>query len=328
MKFLVVGAGSIGRRHAQNLMTLDAGDVAVCDTDADAVAAATSTLGVKGYGALAEALAAGPDAVIVSTPTHRHLEVACAALEANAHVLVEKPVALSSDSVLALAELAAARERTARVACNMRFHPGVSALRAALESGAAGRVRVIRAWFSHYLPNWRPYRDYRQTYSARRAEGGGILLEGVHEIDYVRWLGGEIEAIDAWAARLSALEIDAEDTASLRLRLAGGVAGLVDLDALGVVKRRGAEIVGDEAVLRWTSDGKAPEIVTVTRETARVREVLLEIDSYDGNLMYLEQLRAFLAVTRGEAAPLATVQDATRALEVALQARAIAESRA
>jgi predicted dehydrogenase len=328
MKFLVVGAGSIGRRHAQNLMTLDAGDVSVCDPDGDAVAAATSTLGLKGYAALDEALAAGPDAVLVCTPTDLHLDVARAAVEATAHVFIEKPVALSLDGVAALGEQAGARERTVRVACNMRFHPGVTALRAAIESGAAGRVRMIRAWFAHYLPSWRPYRDYRRTYSARRAEGGGILLEGVHEIDYVRWLGGEIEAIDAWAARLSALEIDAEDAASLRLRLAGGAAGLIDLDALSVVKRRGAEIVGDEAVLRWTSDGKAPEVVSVVRETARAREVLLQIENYDGNLMYLEQLRAFLAAMRGEPSPLAGVQDGARALEIALQARAIAESRA
>ena len=159
MKCLVVGAGSIGRRHAQNLLTLDAGDVSVCDPDADAVAAATSTLGVKGYAALDEALAAGPDAVLVCTPTHRHLDVARAALEADAHLFIEKPVALSLEGVAALVELAAARARTVRVGCNMRFHPGVTALRSAIEAGAAGRVRMIRAWFSHYLPNWRPSRD-------------------------------------------------------------------------------------------------------------------------------------------------------------------------
>src|SRR5207249_1712700 len=117
------GVGSIGRRHAGNLLRLDAGDVAVCDSDAAAVAAATASLGVKGYAVLADALAAGPEAVLVCTPTHRHLDVALAAVEAGAHVFIEKPVTLTLDGVPALEAAARARGRVVRVACNMRFHP-------------------------------------------------------------------------------------------------------------------------------------------------------------------------------------------------------------
>jgi predicted dehydrogenase len=325
MRLLVAGAGSIGRRHTENLLRLDAGDVAVFDPDARVVGAVTTALGVKGYATLADALDAGPEAVLVCTPTHRHLEVARAALEAGAHVFIEKPVALSLEGVAELGTTARERGRVVAVGCNMRFHPGVAALRTALAAGVVGRAVCVRARFSHFLPSWRPGKDYRETYSARRAEGGGILLEGVHEIDYVRWLGGEVATIGAWAARLSTLEIDAEDCATVQLRLAGGAAGLIHLDALSPVKRRGCEIIGETGVLRWTSEGKAPEVVTVTRETVETRETILRLDAYDGNAMYLEELRCFLAATRGAATPLAGLDDGRRVLEIALRARAIAE---
>jgi predicted dehydrogenase len=326
MRILVAGVGSIGRRHAENLVRLEAGDIAVFDPDPAAVGAVTAALGVKGHVTLAEALDAAPEAVLVCTPTHRHLDVARAAVEAGAHVFIEKPVALSPDGVAELAAVAHERGRVAAVGCNMRFHPGVTTLRQELEAGVVGRAVCLRARFSHYLPNWRPGKDYRDTYSARRAEGGGILLEGVHEIDYVRWLGGEVDAIDAWAARLSSLEIDAEDCATLQLRLSSGAAGLIHLDALSPVKRRGCEVIGERGVLRWTSDGKAPEVVTVTRDTAAGRETVLRIDAYDGNAMYVEELRWFLAAVRGEATPLARLDDGLRVLEIALRARAIAEA--
>jgi predicted dehydrogenase len=327
VRVLVVGVGSIGRRHATNLVRLGAGAVAVCDRDGTAVAAVTATLGVKGHTDLRDALAEDPHAVLVCTPTDQHVDVAHAALDAGAHVFIEKPLGLDLSGVVALGAAARARDRLVKVACNMRFHPGVATLRAALAEGMIGRPLLFRASFSHYLPNWRPDRDYRATYSARRAEGGGMLLEGVHEIDYVRWLGGEITAVTAWAARLGGLDIDAEDCASVQLMLAGGAAGVIELDCLGATKRRGCEIIGSRGVLRWTSEGKAPEVVTVRLETSQERRVLAQMDGYDGNAMYVEELEWFLRAIRGEATPLATLEDGARVLELALRARAIAEAR-
>src|SRR6185369_13479350 len=123
----------------------------------------------------------------------------------------------------------------------------------------------FRARFSHYLPNWRPGTDYRTSYSARRAHGGGIVLEGVHEIDYVRWMAGEVASVSAWAGRLSGLDIDSEDCALITLHCKSGAVAQIHLDYLSPLKLRGCEVVGEDAVLRWASEGKAPERVRVTR---------------------------------------------------------------
>ena len=329
MKVLVVGVGSIGRRHAANLRALGVGSVSVTDPDAARLGHVARELGLRAVPHLAAGLDGGPDAVVVCAPTHRHLEIAEAAVEAGAHVLVEKPLAHSLEGVDRLAEAAARRRRGIYVGCNMRFHPGVATVRSALRDGAVGRALSYYARFIHSLRNRRPPgQDYRDTYSARRAEGGGVILDGVHELDYLRWLGGEVAGVDAWAAHVSDLEIDVEDTAVLMLEFASGAIGHVLLDFVSPAKLRGCEVIGETAVVRWASEGKTPERVRVSRDVpGQASEILFEADAYDGNAMYLEEMRWFLAAAAGEATPLADLAAGSRALELALRARATAEAR-
>jgi predicted dehydrogenase len=329
VKFLVIGAGSIGRRHAANLRRLAAGSVTVTDSDVARLEHVARELGVQAVPRLDAALDAGPDGVLVCTPTHLHLGMARAAVEAGAHVLVEKPLAPSLDGVERLAEAAHRHGRRLYVGCNMRFHPGVATLRRGLTAGVVGRARSYYARFSHSLPNRRPAgQDYRESYSARRAEGGGVIVDGVHEFDYLRWLGGEVASVDAWAAHVSDLEMDVEDTAMVMLEFVSGAIGHVLLDFVSPAKLRGCEVIGETAVMRWSSVGKAPEHVRVSREQpGRPPEILFETDNYDSNDMYVEELRHFVDAVGGATPPLAGVADGTRALALALSARAAAEGR-
>ena len=329
MNVLVVGLGSIGRRHARNLATLRVGETYGCDPVATARAAAHAESGVITFATLDEALDRRPDAVIVCTPTHMHLPAARAALAAGAHLFIEKPIAASVDGVADLVAAARAAGRIVLVGCNMRFHPGVAALKRALDEGTPRAPLCFRARFSHYLPNWRPGTDYRTSYSARRAHGGGIVLEGVHEIDYVRWMAGEVASVSAWADRLGGLDIDSEDCALITLHCKSGAVAQIHLDYLSPLKLRGCEIVGEDAVLRWASEGKAPERIRVTRFRAGAgdEETLFAADGWDGNAMYVDELRHFLACLDGTETPHLDGEQAGRVLELALAARGMAEHR-
>ena len=78
-------------------------------------------------------------------------------------------------------------------------------------------IRRLRCEIGQYLPLWRPGSDYRLGVSANRALGGGVLLELSHELDYLRWIFGDVDWVQASLERQSALEIDVEDTAHLLL---------------------------------------------------------------------------------------------------------------
>ena len=119
---------------------------------------------------------------------------------------------MASTSLLALCHQ---RRLVLMVGYNFRFYPPLQAMRQALVEGCIGRLISLRAEAGQYLPDWRPGSDYRQGASARRELGGGVVLELSHELDYIRWLGGEVESVGALVGKLSDLEIEVEDTAEI-----------------------------------------------------------------------------------------------------------------
>lgn len=318
----VVGLGSIGSRHLRNLAAAGVGSLVATDAD-PAKAAVARASGARWAPGLAQVLDAAPDLVFVCTPTHLHREAAVVALEAGAHLFVEKPIAVTREDAQAIAAAAERSGRVAMVGANMRFHPGPAALKRLLDEGAVGRPLLLRAEFGQYLPDWRPQTDYRRTYSARMAEGGGILVEAVHEFDYLRWLAGPVTGVDARWARVSDLEVDGEDTAVFTLAHASGAVSATHVDYLRPEKARGCEVVGSEGVAVWRSDGPPPEHVHVrlySRATGAWTDVVDE-PVWDGNAMYVDELTHLLACVLDGSRPAQTAREGAEALGLALRAR-------
>ena len=329
MRLLIAGCGSIGRRHAQNASEL--AEIGLLDAEPAKAQALAAALGGRAFATTEEALAWRSEAAIVAAPNHLHLPLARALIEAGAHVLIEKPISHALEGV---DEVLAAAERMGRqvyVACNMRFHAGPAALRTALPR--IGKPLFARAHFGHYLPNMRPDADYRRLYCARRATGGGVILDGIHELDYLAWLLGPAVEVSAAAGTLSDLDIEVEDYATVSVRHRSGARSEIHLDYLQRYKRRGCELVGSEGTLVWQSEGKAPEIMTVRLFEAAAGEWrnIAANDDVDGNAAYLAMLRAFLHATAGngadgEQSSLLTGIEARNDLALALAALRAADS--
>ena len=120
--------------------------------------------------------------------------------------MIEKPLADRLEGTDALATEARDQHRKVQIAYNLRFHPGLLKLRDLIQTGELGRVFWVRAEAGQYLPDWRPSQDYRQSYTARRDLGGGILLDGSHEIDYLMWLLGKPVDVFCRSGKVSALD--------------------------------------------------------------------------------------------------------------------------
>lgn len=319
MKVLVAGCGSIGRRHAANAAAL--AETAVFDLHPEIGRRCAIELGVRSFDSLNAALTWGPQAVVVATPHRSHLEVAGEAIAAGADVLIEKPLSHSTDGVSAMAAALGVHGRKGFVVCNMRFHPGPEALRRYL--ALIGRPLYAAAHFGNYLPYMRPGADYRELYAARRADGGGVILDAIHEVDYLSWLFGTVASVGCRAAHLSELEIDTEDYAELSLFHRGGVRSLVQLDYLRRRKSRGCEIVGDGGTLSWHSDGKNPEYCAVRffDDAAGVWRDLLVDPQADVARPYRQLMEEFLREVAGEGTGvLLGVPEAALELSVALAA--------
>jgi predicted dehydrogenase len=291
VRILVVGLGSIGRRHLDNLRRLE--------PDADITMMHQRAFTVEA------ALRAKPDAALICGPASMHVETALPLARAGVHLFIEKPLATSTDDAAELVALCGRARLTLAVGYNLRFVPSLRAFRAAFHGGAVGRLASVRAEVGQYLPDWRPGSDYRRSVSASAELGGGVALELSHEIDYVRWLCGEVEEVFARAGQLSELEIDVEDTLEMLIRFEGGALGSIHLDMTQRKPVRTCRLMGTEGALQW--DGIAAGDIAGS---------------------YSSELADFLTCVRNGKAPIVTGADALRTLELVLAAKASArESR-
>lgn len=245
---LIMGSGGIGRRHAMAAKTHwpDAEFVVVRDGDSDA----TRALAMRVVPDLTSALELQPQAAIVALPPRLHGAAATAIMDAGIPLYLEKPVAVRSDQIADAAKRAEDRGLPTQVGCVLRFLPGFEKIKSLLACDAIGAVRHARLSVGQWLPDWRPDRDWKETYSARRDEGGGVLLDLIHETDMARYLFGEFDYVDGRVIRTGALEADVEDCADL-LYGREGLTVAVHLDYLDRAGHRNGLVVGARGSLDY-----------------------------------------------------------------------------
>lgn len=311
---LVCGLGSIGRRHLRHLQELGVARI-------DAWRTGRATLPDEGqpapdhvYSSLEEALAAGPQAVVVANPTALHLSTALAALRAGCHVLVEKPLSHSLEGLEALK--AEATGRVLAVGCNLHFHPLLRMAREwAQGAGPLRAPRHARIHFHAFLPAWHPWEDYRQSYAARRELGGGAALTHIHEIDYALWLFGPAQAFTGMAALDHPLGTDVDEATGLLIQHRGGVRSDLSLSLCTRPPSRGFEIAFEGGTLHGDL---MRHTWRVARADGSVEEGAVE-PGFDMDQTYRQQLESFFDVIEGRRPePEVGLEDGIAALKIAL----------
>lgn len=296
IKALVVGCGSIGKRHISNLKSLGL-EVYAYDISKETREAIEKEFKIKtfdDYETALKFLSEKTDSInisIICTPTDKHVEVASKALDCDFHTFIEKPISNSIKGVSSLIKKAREKKLINLVGCNMRYHKPLKTVRDILKSKVLGEVYSIRSYFGHYLPYWRPNVDYRKTYSASLKRGGGIILESIHEIDYLMWLFGDIKEFKVISKKKSKLEIDSEDIASIIIEFESGVIGEIHLDYLQKCKHRGCEIVGSNGTLIWESFGKNPEIAFIKQYDDKIKKWNIREIKPDINQPYIDEMK-------------------------------------
>ena len=223
MRPLVVGLGSIGSLHAQVLADLG---------HEPTVVTARSDTRWPRHATLTEALDVGAyDYVVIATPTAAHDEAVATLTESgfSGSVLVEKPLFAKARPL--------PPNRFAGggfVGYNLRFHPLIAELRA---RASERRVLSAHAYVGQYLPTWRPG-DYRASYSACRAGGGGVLRDLSHELDYLTWILGPWQRVAALGGHVSDLEIETDDLFCVLFETTQGAKVELELNYLDRCARR------------------------------------------------------------------------------------------
>jgi len=334
LRVLFAGLGAIGQRHLRNLHALVGPGLEVAafrvrrqsaivtqQLELDNHASVESTYGIQVFDKFEAALESfQPQLVFVCNPTSLHLDVALPAARAGANLFIEKPLAANLEGAEELARIVEEKNLTALVGFQMRFHPCFVRLRQLLGECAIGKLLAVRARQGEYLPDFHPYEDYRQSYAAREALGGGVILTQIHDLDYLVALLGAPERVFAMGGHLSSLEIDVEDVASISLAMrSDGRAIPVHLhqDYLTRPPVRTCSLVGEAGSIEV--DFGAPSLTHAGPSGATIKEY--SFPGFERNQMFLDMLRHLLACLDGTEKPLVGIRDAMRTQQVAMLAR-------
>jgi predicted dehydrogenase len=309
---LVIGAGSIGKRHLRNLLATGR-TAAVVEPRADRRAEiATRHPAARVFAGLEEALGADRyQAGFVCVPPAHHLAPAAALVRAGIHVFVEKPLSHSLDGVKELVEEVERRGLVGMTGFCMRFFEPLRKARELLEAGRIGRVVTARSFTGVYLPDWHPYEDYRTFYMARREEGGGVLLDECHAFDWMEWLCGPIRGVFAVAGTFSDLEVTTDDVCEVIARFGERAVGSIHLDMVDRSARSEVEAIGTESTLVVDLEGHT---VRLYDHGIRKWEQWAFEPAYDR--MYVDEVDHFFACIDGRARPAADLRAGWRVQRV------------
>jgi predicted dehydrogenase len=200
-KALVIGYGSIGKRHARNLSALGFSIVVKTDYPDQAP-----------YSFTAKVTDANFDLAVIASPTARHLDDLTALAEIGVKkILLEKPIEINVERAQVCREICEKANIECSIAYNLRFHPLIRRLKDIVDR-RRNEIRVVKISAGSYLPSWRPGHDYSRSYSARKNLGGGVQLDLSHEIDYMLWVfGAPLTVIHRHLDKVSSLAIDTFD---------------------------------------------------------------------------------------------------------------------
>jgi len=304
----LVGLGSIGRRHLRLLRDLRPDLSITLVRSGHGGEYPEEALASKCVSTIEESIAEGAQAAIIATPANLHFQQSMLFIEAGVHILVEKPLSLSTDGIQRLIDSSSRNRIKGLVGYVLRYDPAAQYFKNCLQNPIIGRIIHVDIVCGSFLPEWRPQQDYRKTVSALPELGGGVLYELSHELDYLHWFFGKPIEVQARLVKSGTLGIDVEDSVDLMLVYSGDVTLSVHLDFNRRIPTRCCIVQTTEGELHWNvlskkviwqTPGKSPKIETFEN---------------DRDHLYRSQIKHFLTCVEMDVSPIVNLTDGAAVL--------------
>lgn len=335
LRLAVIGAGFIGRTHLKAIAAEPGAEIAAIADPLPAAGEVAAAYGVDRFDDYRTMLdAVRPDGVVIATPTELHLEPTLAALEAGAHVLLEKPIASSNEEAGRIVAGAEAAGRHVLIGHHRRHYPLLARAREVIGSGEIGNlVTVSGQWTlkkidAYYAADWR-----------KRRAAGPVLTNLIHELDTLRYVCGEVTSVQAMVSNI-VRGFEKEDAAVILLGFANGAIGTMTISDGAVSPWAWEFATGENPVFpasgqnthRFVGTTGALEFpgLAIWRHAGKgegwhdpMEKEFVPFQRVDP---YERQCAHFCDVIRGQAEPLIPAADAARTLAATLAVFDAAES--
>ena len=312
MKIAVIGYGSIGKRHVQNLLNVPNTEIIICTKQK---IKNPNTKKIKIVKSIVECVKEKPEMGIIANETSKHITEANELVKHGIHIFLEKPLSNSTKDLKFLENTIEKQKLISQMGCNFRFHPCIMKMKELVEKGIIGEIISVSAESGSYLPDWHPYEDYTKGYAARDDLGGGIVLTCIHEIDYLYWILGDVKEVFSITGKFSNLKVTSDDMSAIILRFKNNVIGELHLDYFQRPNFKSCKIRGDKGVIHWNSDNNEVKIHLTNKKRW---EKVLKLKNYERNKMYVDEINHFLKCVKRKKTTINNIKEGVRTLEISL----------
>ncbi len=321
MKVLVVGLGSMGKRRVRNLQELKVDEIIGFDVRSDRRKEAVKLYSIKVVDNFNSVIKSRPDAIIISTPPHKHLHYAMIAAQNGIHFFTEVNT-MEPAKLQKLIDILQRKKVAGVPSTNLMFHPSVIRMKNMLKKGTIGKPLLFNFHSGSYLPDWHPWERLQDYYVYRTATGGG-RDQIAWELSWIMALMGRPKSVMAITKKLGSFKARIYDTYDLLLEFGNNVVGHVMVDVIQRPPGRICEIIGEEGMIRWDYDRKLVRVFSKRNKRWIEYPERLDYKGYrvekprsgfaikDTGMTesYVEEIKNFIEITKGKRKPEFTFND-------------------
>jgi len=289
MSILIVGGGSIGKRHLKNLSKISSENLYCFKRNTNPEF--EKKYNCKIITTKKQFYSLSPLLVIVCNPSSLHAEWVKLANETKSHLFVEKPFVTSQDQ-LNFVKNNWANDRVFFIGFMLRYHPAVKKIKTLLDNKKIGKIFSARFEFGSWLPNWHPYEDYKKSYASKKTLGGGVINTINHELDLILYFFGKPINIMTTKSNVGDLDIEVEDIAESIFSFQDKIVSL-HIDFLQKDYDRNIKILGSLGKIIWNWHENEIKIILHDRENEYIN-----IGEVDINQLYIDEMVDFIKLVK------------------------------
>jgi len=313
LNVLVVGYGSIGKRHIENLSIFSNLQIFVCtNRKYDSF---LKNKKCKIFSSLDDCIKQKPDIAFIANTTNLHVKTAIKLANANIPLFIEKPLSNSTKDIKILLNIIKKKKLVTMMGCVLRFHPAIKKIKQIISENKIGQIISVHAENGSFLPDWHSDEDYKKSYASLNDLGGGVVLTNIHELDYLYWFFGNVNEVFSITGKFSDLEIDVEDLSSILLRFTNNIIAEIHLDYFQKPSIRSCKIVGTQGTVYWDSNINNVQLYDVKKKKWVDN---LKLKNYDLNDMYMDEIKYFFKCVNKEEKSINSIEEGAKILNIAI----------
>ena len=311
---LIVGFGSIGKRHYQNILKKNKFQIIICSKRND-IENNENVIVVK---TIKDSLKFKPKIAFITNETSYHVSSAILLAKNGIHLFIEKPLSNSLKDMKKLYQIIEKNRLICLIGCDHRFHPCIRKIKEILDDKVLGKIISCSVESGSYLPDWHPYEDYRKGYAARDDLGGGITLTMIHELDFLKWFFGDVANVFAIVGKFSNLNVKTDDLSMMTLIFKNNIITHLNLDYFQRPEYKRCKIKGIKGTLYWNSESN--EVKIFLNKDNKWKSIL-KAKNFERNSMFEDELSYFLKCIKHKKNTFNDLEQGIKTLNVALMAK-------